>query len=92
MYEKRRDEGRIVLTDRSIKSNLAAGVGAESPQVDRLYSEKHKAEDVELIIAWREVTVSLCEGKEGIWEGIWKCSVLLYQLELIELNMWHITD
>lgn len=32
-----------VLTDRSMKSNLAVRVGAGSPQVDILCSEKQKA-------------------------------------------------
>lgn len=36
----------VGLTDRFIKSNLAVGVGAESPQVDILYSESHRAEGV----------------------------------------------
>lgn len=46
MYAK----GRVVLIDMSIKSNLTVAVGAESPQVDRLYIEKHKAEGAEFMI------------------------------------------
>ncbi len=46
MYEKVREmKGKssgAVLTDISVKSNLAVGVGAGSPQVDILYSEKQK--------------------------------------------------
>lgn len=45
----RRDDGKIVLTEWSIKSNLAVGVGAESPQVGTPDSERHSAEGVKLM-------------------------------------------
>lgn len=45
----RRDDGEIVLTEWSIKSNLAVRVGAESPQVGTPDSERHSAEGVKLM-------------------------------------------
>lgn len=49
MYQKGENEGEIVTTEWTIKSYLAFGVGAESPQVDILHSEEHKAEGVKLL-------------------------------------------
>lgn len=43
MGQKKNSE-KVVLTDKCMKSNLAVGVGAGSPQVDMLWSAEQKAE------------------------------------------------